>query len=128
MTVTPTFWNDDNGGTGNNYGNSCAQRTTFDDAAATLTELERELDGVEPWMRGLRARLRSSLGDARPARIARELGLSQRSLQRRLQEAGSSFQRDRMRSVSRNSAWKGGDGASAAFRTRPAASAATRAL
>ncbi|TAL00001.1 MAG: hypothetical protein EPO07_10235, partial [Verrucomicrobia bacterium] len=25
----------DNGGTGNNYGNSCAQRTTFDDAAAT---------------------------------------------------------------------------------------------
>jgi len=26
----------DNGGTGNNYGNSCAQRTTFDDAAVTL--------------------------------------------------------------------------------------------
>ena len=26
----------DNGGTGNNYGNSCAQRTTFDDNAATL--------------------------------------------------------------------------------------------
>jgi autotransporter-associated beta strand protein len=25
----------DNGGTGNNYGNSCAQRTTFDDAAVT---------------------------------------------------------------------------------------------
>jgi subtilisin-like proprotein convertase family protein len=25
----------DNGGTGNNYGNSCAQRTTFDDAAGT---------------------------------------------------------------------------------------------
>jgi subtilisin-like proprotein convertase family protein len=25
----------DNGGTGNNYGNSCAQRTTFDDAALT---------------------------------------------------------------------------------------------
>src|SRR5262249_22505517 len=24
----------DNGGTGNNYGNSCAQRTTFDDSAA----------------------------------------------------------------------------------------------
>src|SRR6185369_17509086 len=25
----------DNGGSGNNYGNSCAQRTTFDDAAGT---------------------------------------------------------------------------------------------
>lgn len=67
------------------------------DSVAAIDALARLLDGGDPWLCELRARLRGSLVDADAPRLARELGMSRRSLQRRLQDAGTSFQRELQR-------------------------------
>ena len=58
---------------------------------AQLDAAQRELGGADPFLFRLRALLDARLSGATPAGAARGLGLSPRSLQRRLQEAGSTF-------------------------------------
>jgi AraC-like DNA-binding protein len=58
-------------------------------------ELQRLADGArqeEPLLRGLREHFSTALADANLAGAARALGVSERTLQRRLQEAGTAFQ------------------------------------
>ncbi len=57
-----------------------------------LGELVAEATGQSPLLRELHQVLRGRLVDANLGDVAREMGMSERTLQRRLKEAGTSFQ------------------------------------
>lgn len=57
-----------------------------------LSDLVAEATGQSPLLRELHQVLRGRLVDANLATVAREMGMSERTLQRRLKEAGTSFQ------------------------------------
>jgi len=63
-------------------------RTLLDE----LNELVTQVMGQSPLLGELRRVLRSRLLDVNLAEVARELGMSERTLQRRLRESGTSFQ------------------------------------
>jgi AraC-like DNA-binding protein len=63
-------------------------------------ELRRLADDAkreDPLVRALREHLAATLGDAALPKAARALGVSERTLQRRLQEAGTAFQTELQR-------------------------------
>jgi AraC-like DNA-binding protein len=53
-----------------------------------------EIQGAPPLVGALRALLREALADPDAARVSAALGLSERTLQRRLSESGTSYQRE----------------------------------
>ncbi|XXF81682.1 helix-turn-helix transcriptional regulator [Myxococcaceae bacterium GXIMD 01537] len=57
-----------------------------------LADAVAEATGQSPLLRELHQKLRGRLVDAQLGDVARELGMSERTLQRRLKEAGTSFQ------------------------------------
>lgn len=78
--------------------------SVFDEAAAALAWLERDpsaardvdaiisdVAGVDPLVASLRAALADDLRDSKLATVARTLGVSDRSLQRKLRSAGTTF-------------------------------------
>lgn len=62
------------------------------DAAAPLAQLSAQALGTTPLLDGLRGYLDGHLEDATLARAAQAMGVSERSLQRKLAEAGATFQ------------------------------------
>jgi AraC-like DNA-binding protein len=65
-----------------------------DGLSAELEQILAELRGTPPLLGALRALLREQLAAPAIARACRELGLAQRTLQRRLREVGTSFYRE----------------------------------
>jgi AraC-like DNA-binding protein len=64
------------------------------DLAARLDAIYAEATGVPPLLRDLRHTLASRLRDAGITDVCRAIGMSERSLQRRLAEHGTSFQKE----------------------------------
>lgn len=62
--------------------------------AGALEALRAEASGIPPLLAQLRAALASSARDVSVSAVARQLGLSQRTLQRRLGELGTSYQKE----------------------------------
>jgi transcriptional regulator GlxA family with amidase domain len=56
-----------------------------------VTALAAQLSGVSPWRRVIGELLRAAPGEVTLAQVAKKMGRSERSLQRDLQQAGSSF-------------------------------------
>jgi AraC-like DNA-binding protein len=69
----------------------------LDTSRSELTTLRLELSGQDPLLQALAAHLRDHLADAELGSAARVLGCSARTLQRRLQAAGTAFQAELLR-------------------------------
>jgi AraC-like DNA-binding protein len=66
-------------------------RRDADDTCDRVATLATRLSGVSPWRRVIAELLRDTPDDVTLAHVAKKLGRSDRSLQRDLQQAGSSF-------------------------------------
>ncbi len=67
------------------------ERRDGDDVCDEVSALAERLSGVSPWRRVIAEALRAAPDDVTLATVARRLGRSERSLQRDLQQAGTTF-------------------------------------
>jgi AraC-like DNA-binding protein len=67
------------------------ERPDSDDACDEVSAIAREVTGVSPWRRVLGDALRDEPDGVTLATVARRIGRSERSLQRDLQQAGTTF-------------------------------------